>query len=99
MQMRAEAAEGGDHLLASSWAVYNELAATRPDIIRTLATPNWYFDPCVSPFFALSPSGFWKHWRSRLMSDKPAAESTMIRDRVLSSSMRESLFQQLATAN
>ncbi|KAK7422987.1 hypothetical protein QQX98_001277 [Neonectria punicea] len=45
MQMRAEAAEGGDHLLASSWAIYNELATTRPDIIRLLATPNWYFDP------------------------------------------------------
>lgn len=52
MQMRAEAAEGGDHLLASSWAIYNELVATRPDIIQLLATPNWYFDPYVSPQLA-----------------------------------------------
>ncbi|KAK3311860.1 hypothetical protein B0H66DRAFT_629668 [Apodospora peruviana] len=45
MQMRSKAAEGGEHLLASSWQVYNELAATRPDIIRILAAPNWHFDP------------------------------------------------------
>ncbi|KAJ6782559.1 hypothetical protein PWT90_01387 [Aphanocladium album] len=35
----AEAAEGGESYLASSWQVYNELAATRPDLIRTLAEP------------------------------------------------------------
>lgn len=52
--MRAEAAEVGDHLLASSWAIYNELATTRPDIIRLLATPNWYFDPYVSRIFFCS---------------------------------------------
>ncbi|KAH8680415.1 hypothetical protein BGZ61DRAFT_358998, partial [Ilyonectria robusta] len=55
MQMRAEAAEVGDHLLASSWAIYNELATTRPDIIRLLATPNWYFDPYVSRIFFCRP--------------------------------------------
>ena len=31
------AAEGGESYLSSSWAVYNELAETRPDLIRTLA--------------------------------------------------------------
>ncbi|KAF2634588.1 TfdA family taurine catabolism dioxygenase TauD [Massarina eburnea CBS 473.64] len=33
------AAEGGKSKLSSSWRVYNELAETRPDIIRTLAGP------------------------------------------------------------
>lgn len=37
------AAEGGQSKLASSWSVYNELAATRPDLIRTLADP-WPVD-------------------------------------------------------
>lgn len=34
-----EAAEGGESKLSSSWRVYNELASTRPDLIRTLAEP------------------------------------------------------------
>ena len=38
-----EAAEGGQSYLSSSWLVYNELAATRPDLIRTLAEP-WAAD-------------------------------------------------------
>jgi len=33
------AAEGGESMLSSSWRVYNELAATRPDLVRTLAEP------------------------------------------------------------
>ena len=33
------AAEGGQSKLSSSWKVYNELAQTRPDLIRTLAEP------------------------------------------------------------
>ncbi|OAA58784.1 taurine catabolism dioxygenase [Cordyceps fumosorosea ARSEF 2679] len=33
------AAEGGESYLASSGHVYNQLAATRPDLIRTLAEP------------------------------------------------------------
>lgn len=37
------AAEGGQSKLASSWRVYNELASTRPDLIRTLAE-DWVFD-------------------------------------------------------
>ncbi|KAF7563167.1 hypothetical protein G7046_g958 [Stylonectria norvegica] len=38
-----EAAEGGQSYLSSSWHVYNILAATRPDIIHTLAEP-WTSD-------------------------------------------------------
>ncbi|KAF2011643.1 Clavaminate synthase-like protein [Aaosphaeria arxii CBS 175.79] len=34
-----EAAEGGQSKLSSSWNVYNEIARTRPDLIRTLAEP------------------------------------------------------------
>lgn len=38
-----EAAEGGVSYLSSSWHVYNEIARTRPDLIRTLAEP-WIAD-------------------------------------------------------
>jgi hypothetical protein len=34
-----EVAKGGESKLSSSWRVYNELARTRPDLIRTLAEP------------------------------------------------------------
>ncbi|KAJ5525142.1 hypothetical protein N7494_011792 [Penicillium frequentans] len=37
------AAEGGSSQLASSWKIYNELAATRPDLIKTLAE-DWPHD-------------------------------------------------------
>lgn len=42
------AAEGGQSKLASSWRVYNELAATRPDLIWTLSQP-WPFDGFGNP--------------------------------------------------
>ena len=35
---------GGASLLASAHTVYNELAATRPDLLHTLAAPDWPFD-------------------------------------------------------
>ncbi|KAF8853561.1 Clavaminate synthase-like protein [Acephala macrosclerotiorum] len=35
------AISGGKSCIASSWTVYNELAETRPDIIRTLAEDSW----------------------------------------------------------
>ncbi|KAK0732899.1 hypothetical protein B0T26DRAFT_294 [Lasiosphaeria miniovina] len=38
------ASSGGLSVLASAWTVYNELAATRPDLIHTLAAPDWPFD-------------------------------------------------------
>lgn len=44
------AAEGGESYLASSWHVYNQLAATRPDLIKTLAEP-WDSDEYVYMFF------------------------------------------------
>jgi hypothetical protein len=37
------AQKGGESKLASSWRVYNELARTRPDLIKTLAA-DWAFD-------------------------------------------------------
>lgn len=40
-------AEGGVSRISSSWRVYNELAATRPDLIKVLAEP-WPFDGWVS---------------------------------------------------
>jgi alpha-ketoglutarate-dependent taurine dioxygenase len=40
------AAQGGESKLASSWRVYNELAKTRPDLIKTLSE-NWVFDGSV----------------------------------------------------
>jgi hypothetical protein len=50
----SNAAEGGESYLSSSWTVYNELAATRPDLIRTLAEP-WDFDKYVYPALVISP--------------------------------------------
>jgi hypothetical protein len=41
---RSCSAEGGRSILASAWKVYNELAATRPDLIHTLAKADWPFD-------------------------------------------------------
>lgn len=38
------ASSGGRSTFASAWTVYNELAATRPDLIHTLASPDWPFD-------------------------------------------------------
>ncbi|KAI1484381.1 hypothetical protein F5X96DRAFT_693150 [Biscogniauxia mediterranea] len=35
---------GGSGFVASAWTVYNELAATRPDLIHVLAEPDWPFD-------------------------------------------------------
>ncbi|GAB1317294.1 Taurine hydroxylase-like protein SAT17 like [Madurella fahalii] len=35
---------GGRSVMASAWTVYNELAATRPDLIHVLSAPDWPFD-------------------------------------------------------
>lgn len=40
------AVEGGLSRISSSWRVYNELAETRPDLIKTLSEP-WVFDTYV----------------------------------------------------
>ncbi|KAK7402615.1 hypothetical protein QQX98_011627 [Neonectria punicea] len=44
MQTKNCAQSGGNSIIASAWTVYNELAATRPDLIHTLAAGNWTFD-------------------------------------------------------
>ncbi|OAR01570.1 hypothetical protein LLEC1_07584 [Akanthomyces lecanii] len=41
---QSPAAEGGETRLASSWNIYNELAASRPDIIHVLQNDNWVHD-------------------------------------------------------
>ncbi|KAL4940287.1 hypothetical protein BDV06DRAFT_196974 [Aspergillus oleicola] len=43
-----EAAKGGQSYLSRSWHVYNELARTRPDLIRTLAEP-WVTEQGENP--------------------------------------------------
>lgn len=40
----AKALEGGESDLVSSHNVYNTLAAERPDVLKTLISPIWYFD-------------------------------------------------------
>lgn len=49
------AAEGGRSRISSSWRVYNELAGTRPDLIKTLAEP-WAVEEYVFSFFLRSVS-------------------------------------------
>ena len=38
------AVHGGESLLASSGMIYNEITATRPDIIHLLANNKWIYD-------------------------------------------------------
>ncbi|KAK3376488.1 hypothetical protein B0T24DRAFT_592157 [Lasiosphaeria ovina] len=63
------AAEGGHFQLASSGQVYNDIAASRPDVIQTLAANKWIFDkfsknpawdvrPILLPFGPHGPSFF-----------------------------------------
>ncbi|KAL3471903.1 hypothetical protein BJX99DRAFT_15229 [Aspergillus californicus] len=40
----ARALEGGESDIVSSHHVYNTLAAERPDVLKTLTDPIWYFD-------------------------------------------------------
>ncbi|KAJ5088356.1 hypothetical protein N7456_011972 [Penicillium angulare] len=40
----AKALEGGESDLVSSHNVYNNLAIERPDVLKTLTEPIWYFD-------------------------------------------------------
>ncbi|KAJ6141581.1 Taurine catabolism dioxygenase TauD/TfdA [Penicillium chermesinum] len=40
----ARALEGGESDIVSSHNVYNHLAAERPDVLKTLTEPIWYFD-------------------------------------------------------
>jgi len=45
LQTRGCAAVGGNHIITSTYKVYNELATTRPDLLEVLARPDWNFDP------------------------------------------------------
>ncbi|KID87632.1 Taurine catabolism dioxygenase TauD/TfdA [Metarhizium guizhouense ARSEF 977] len=63
----AAADEGGESFLSSSWTVYNELAATRPDLIRTLAEP-WDVDE----FGKTGPPGYTPR---PLLYHQPAGEN------------------------
>ncbi|KAK7425641.1 hypothetical protein QQZ08_007857 [Neonectria magnoliae] len=49
---RSTAATGGKCIIASSYTVYNVLAASRPDVIRTLARSDW---PFAMPHFQCRP--------------------------------------------
>jgi len=40
-QTRSAAARGGNCILSPAYTIYNELVATRPDVIWTLSAPNW----------------------------------------------------------
>lgn len=42
-QVRGLAARGGGFKVAPSWRVYNELRASRPDLVDTLAAADWHF--------------------------------------------------------
>ncbi|CAK1365988.1 hypothetical protein CB0940_09566 [Cercospora beticola] len=40
----AKALEGGESDIVSTHHVFNVLQKERPDVVKTLVTPNWYFD-------------------------------------------------------
>ena len=63
------AAEGGTSRISSSWRVYNELAETRPDLIKTLSEP-WPFEAYVFLFFK-SVSSLIYHETTRFNLDPP----------------------------
>ncbi|KAK0706127.1 hypothetical protein B0T26DRAFT_654883 [Lasiosphaeria miniovina] len=44
LQTRVRAAEGGRNILSSSWTIFNNLMASRPDVVQLLAQPIWPFD-------------------------------------------------------
>ncbi|KAK4153400.1 hypothetical protein C8A00DRAFT_15390 [Chaetomidium leptoderma] len=57
---RSTAAAGGKCIIASAYTVYNVLAATRPDVIRTLARSDW---PFAMPRFQCRPVIFYQDSR------------------------------------
>ncbi|KAK6338446.1 hypothetical protein TWF730_002506 [Orbilia blumenaviensis] len=44
MQVRACAAQGGKHIIASAASIYNELADSEVETLEVLAQPDWAFD-------------------------------------------------------
>ncbi|KAF4975294.1 hypothetical protein FZEAL_7892 [Fusarium zealandicum] len=59
---RSTAAAGGKCIIASAYTVYNVLAASRPDMIRTLSRSDW---PFAIPHFQCRPVLF--HQEGRLI--------------------------------
>ncbi|KAL7946407.1 hypothetical protein V8C42DRAFT_344256 [Trichoderma barbatum] len=57
---RNAAKSGGKCIIASTYTVYNVLAATRPDLIRTLARSDW---PFALPKFQCRPVFFYQDGR------------------------------------
>ncbi|KND95038.1 hypothetical protein TOPH_00091 [Tolypocladium ophioglossoides CBS 100239] len=53
---RSTAAKGGKCIIASAYTVYNVLAASRPDLVRTLARSDW---PFALPRFQCRPVMFY----------------------------------------
>ncbi|KAF2104879.1 Clavaminate synthase-like protein [Rhizodiscina lignyota] len=51
MYVQNQAPEGGESHLASCGKIYNDIARTRPDVIHTLAEPNWIFDKHQKPAY------------------------------------------------
>jgi hypothetical protein len=65
---------GGMNRLASAAQVYNEIAATRPDLIKVLAADNWPFENkyayVLDPLFVeLTPSTLYIPCRPTYMPD------------------------------
>ncbi|KAL2075044.1 hypothetical protein VTL71DRAFT_8824 [Oculimacula yallundae] len=61
-QTRDIAASGGKCVLASGHNIYNKIVSTRPDVIATLASPDW---PFALPYFYQRPILF--HHASRII--------------------------------
>ncbi|UNI14893.1 hypothetical protein JDV02_001473 [Purpureocillium takamizusanense] len=57
---RSTAATGGKCIIASAYTVYNVLAASRPDLVRTLARSDW---PFALPRFQCRPVMFYHQKR------------------------------------
>ncbi|KAK0631853.1 hypothetical protein B0T14DRAFT_13483 [Immersiella caudata] len=57
---RSTAASGGKCIISSAYTVYNVLAATRPDVVRTLARSDW---PFALPRFQCRPVIFYQNSR------------------------------------
>lgn len=49
MYVQETATQGGESYLSSAAQIYNEIAATRPDVIHTLAKNDWIFDKHRTP--------------------------------------------------
>ena len=47
LHTRGCAAERGNHMISSATTIYNELAATRPDVLDILGAEEWAFDRYV----------------------------------------------------